>query len=252
MAKALRPVVAGNWKMHGTLASARALAAAVRAGAEAAEASAEVVVCPPHPHLAAVAEVLAGGPVALGAQDCHALPAGAHTGDVSAPMLADCGCRFVILGHSERRAEHHESDGIVRGKALAALEAGLAPILCVGETAAERSAGRAEEVVVVQLAGSLPERFCAEGGIVAYEPVWAIGSGRTPTEPEIAGMHAAIRRALSARFGEAGRTTRILYGGSVKPGNAAAILKLPEVNGALVGGASLEAEAFLSILRALP
>jgi triosephosphate isomerase len=250
MARALRPVIAGNWKMHGTLASARALAAAVRAGVEAAEAAAEVVVCPPHPHLAAVAEVLAGGPVALGAQDCHALPAGAHTGDVSAAMLADCGCRFTIVGHSERRAEHHETDGVVRGKALAALEAGLTPILCVGESAAERAAGRAEEVVVVQLAGSLPEAFCAAGGIIAYEPVWAIGSGRTPTGPEIAAMHAAIRRALAARFGEAGAATRILYGGSVKPENAGAILSLPEVNGALVGGASLSAEAFLAILRA--
>ena len=250
MPNRLRPVVAGNWKMHGTLAAARALAGAVRAGTEAAETGAEVIVCPPHPHLVAVAEVLAGGPVALGAQDCHALPAGAHTGDVSAPMLADCGCRFTIVGHSERRAEHQESDGIVRGKALAALEAGLTPILCVGESAAERAAGRAEEVVVVQLAGSLPDRFCADGGIIAYEPVWAIGSGRTPTEPEIAAMHATIRRALTARFGEAGKAARILYGGSVKPGNAAAILRLPEVNGALVGGASLQAEAFLAILRA--
>jgi triosephosphate isomerase len=250
MTTPIRPMVAGNWKMHGTLDSARTLAAAVRAAAEAAAPPAELVLCPAAPHLAAVAEALAGGPVGLGGQDCHAAAEGAHTGDISAGMLRDAGCGFVILGHSERRAAHAETDAAVRAKAVAALAAGLVPILCVGETLAERAEGRAEQVVVAQLAGSLPDGACAAGAVIAYEPVWAIGTGRTPTPDDIRAMHAAIRGALLARHGAPGRGTRILYGGSVKPGNAAQILGLPEVNGALVGGASLDAEAFLAIARA--
>ena len=246
----VRPLIAGNWKMHGTLAEAQRLAAGVAEGA--AGLGCELLVCPPFPHLAVVGGAIGGGPVALGAQDCHAEGKGAHTGDVSAPMLRDLGARFVILGHSERRANHGESDALVRAKAEAALAAGLTPIVCVGESEAERLAGRAEAVVAGQLAGSLPEGFGAAGGVVAYEPVWAIGTGRTPTEAEIAAIHAMIRQALETRFGAAGSRLRILYGGSMKPSNAAAILALPHVDGGLVGGASLVAADFLAIARAVP
>jgi len=241
-------LIAGNWKMHGGLAMAPELARSVAAGA--AGLTAELLVCPAFPHLALVAEALSGSPVALGAQDCHAAAEGAHTGDVAAAMLAELGCRYVLLGHSERRADHAEEDALIRCKAEAAMAARLRPIVCVGETEAERDAGRAEGVVRAQLAGSLPEGFVAAGGAVAYEPVWAIGTGRTPTERDIAAMHAALRAALLTRFGEAARGVRLLYGGSVKPANAAAILALPEVGGALVGGASLKAEEFLAIARA--
>ena len=245
----VRPLIAGNWKMHGTLREAAALAEAVRAGA-AAVPSVELLVCPPFPYISGVAQALRGGPVAVGGQDCHAAPKGAHTGDVSAPMLKDVGATWVILGHSERRASHGETDAIVRAKAEAALAAGLTPIVCVGESEAERLAGKAEAVVAAQLEGSLPDGFAAAGGVVAYEPVWAIGTGRTPTEAEIAAVHATIRERLAARFGAAGGGLRILYGGSVKPSNAAAILALPNVDGGLIGGASLVAEDFLAIARA--
>jgi triosephosphate isomerase len=247
MTPGVRPLIAGNWKMHGTLASARELATGVATGAAPA---ADLLVCPPFLHLSAVAEALAGSAVALGAQDCHAQPKGAHTGDVSASMLADLGARFVILGHSERRADHGESDAVVLAKAEAALAAGLTPVVCVGESEAQRLAGEAEAVVAGQLAGSLPEGFASAGGVVAYEPVWAIGTGRTPTESDIAAMHGRIRKELEGRFGSAGGTLRILYGGSVKPGNAKAILALPHVDGALVGGASLVAADFLGIAAA--
>ncbi len=248
MTPGVRPLIAGNWKMHGLRADGLALARAVAAGAG--DVAAELLVCPPFTLLAAIAEALSGGPVAVGAQDCHAAPKGAHTGDVSAPMVRDAGARFVILGHSERRADHGESDGLVRAKAEAAIGAGLVPIVCVGESEAQRLAGQAELVVTAQVDGSLPDGFAAAGGVVAYEPVWAIGTGRTPTEAEIAAIHAAIRSGLRTRFGAAGEGMRILYGGSVKPGNAAGILALPHVDGALVGGASLVAEDFLAIARA--
>nr|WP_237182301.1 triose-phosphate isomerase [Roseomonas marmotae] len=248
MTPGVRPLIAGNWKMHGTLDSARELASGVASGVAS---GADLLVCPPFVHLAPVAGVLGGSSVALGAQDCHAAAKGAHTGDVSAPMLADLGARFVILGHSERRSDHGESDAVVLAKAEAALAAGLTPVVCVGESEAQRVAGEAEAVVAGQLAGSLPEGFAAAGGVVAYEPVWAIGTGRTPTEGDIAAMHARIRAELQARFGEAGGKLRILYGGSVKPGNAKAILALPHVDGALVGGASLVAADFLGIAMAV-
>ncbi|WP_176559668.1 triose-phosphate isomerase [Teichococcus rhizosphaerae] len=244
----MRPLIAGNWKMHGTLAEATALAAGVAAGAAG---KAELLVCPPFPHLVPVGEALRGKAVALGAQDCHAAAKGAHTGDVAAPMLKDLGAAYVILGHSERRADHGESDAAVKAKAGAALAAGLVPVVCVGESEAQRVSGEAEAVVAGQLAGSLPEGFAAAGGVVAYEPVWAIGTGRTPTEADIAAMHARIRAELEKAFGEAGRTLRILYGGSVKPGNAKGILALAHVDGALVGGASLKAEDFLGIAAAV-
>lgn len=238
-------LIAGNWKMNGLRGDAAARAAAVVQGA--AGLAAELWLCPPFTALAAVEPVLRGSAVALAAQDCHARPHGAHTGDVSAPMLADAGCRGVILGHSERRAEHGESDAAVCAKVRAAQHAGLIPIVCVGETEAERDAGQAETLVCAQVAASLPEDFT---GVVAYEPIWAIGTGRVPTEADIAAMHAALRRALVQRLGPAGQGVRILYGGSVKPENAAALLHVPEVGGALVGGASLDPAGFLAIARA--
>ncbi len=247
MTPGVRPLIAGNWKMHGTLASARELAAGVASGTVEGP---EVLVCPAFVHLSTVAEALAGKAVALGAQDCHANAKGAHTGDVSAPMLADLGASFVILGHSERRADHGETDAVVKAKTEAALASGLTPVVCVGESEAQRVSGEAEAVVAGQLAGSLPDGFAAVGGVVAYEPVWAIGTGRTPTEEDIAAMHARIRAELEQRFGAAGGKLRILYGGSVKPGNAKAILALPHVDGALVGGASLVVADFLAIAAA--
>ena len=248
MTPGIRPLIAGNWKMHGTLREAVRLAEAVRDGSP----QADLLVCPPFPHLHAVAGALLGSRVATGAQDCHAATKGAHTGDVSAAMLRDVGATFVIIGHSERRADHAEKDAAVLAKVEAALAAGLVPVLCVGETEAERLSGLAEAIVERQLAGSIPYGFVTAGGVVAYEPVWAIGTGRTPTEADIVAIHAAMRRALVERFGPAARTTRLLYGGSVKPGNAAAIMALPEVDGALVGGASLVAEDFLAIAAAVP
>jgi triosephosphate isomerase len=243
-----RQLIAGNWKMNGLTVPGARLAGAIREAA-AAPPPAELLVCPPFTLVSALAHVLLGSAVAVGAQDCHAKPSGAHTGDVSAAMLRDAGAVAVILGHSERRADHGETDDQVRAKAEAALAGGLAPIVCVGETLAEREAGQQDAVVAAQLAGSLPDGFAATG-VVAYEPVWAIGTGKTPTEAEIAAMHAMIRRTLAKRFGAAGEGVRILYGGSVKPSNAAAILALPEVGGALVGGASLVAEDFLAIAAA--
>ncbi|WP_372620097.1 triose-phosphate isomerase [Falsiroseomonas sp.] len=250
----MRPLIAGNWKMHGSMAEAAALAGAVREGA--AGLPAELLVCPTFLHVASVASLLAGSAVAVGGQDCHAAAKGAHTGDVSAPMLRDAGASHVILGHSERRTDHAETDAAVRAKAEAAAAAGLVPVVCVGETEAERLAGQAEAVVARQLAESLPDGFAGTGapagaaGIIAYEPVWAIGTGRTPTEADIGALHGFIRERLAARFGAAGQGMRILYGGSMKPGNAKAILALPNVDGGLVGGASLVAADFLAIARA--
>ncbi len=250
MTPGVRPLIAGNWKMHGLRDDGLVLARAVAEGAGGAK-GAELLVCPPVTLLREVAAALeGGGAVAAGGQDCHPAAKGAHTGDVSAPMLRDAGARFVILGHSERRADHGEGDAAVLAKAEAAMAAGLVPIVCVGESEAERLAGEAEAVVTRQLDGSLPDGFAEAGGVVAYEPVWAIGTGRTPTESDIAAMHAAIRSRLRARFGEAGGRLRILYGGSVKPANAKPILALENVDGALVGGASLVAVDFLTIAAA--
>ncbi|MBW6399893.1 triose-phosphate isomerase [Roseomonas sp. HJA6] len=237
----MRPLIAGNWKMHGTLREAATLAEGVRAGADGLKA--ELLVCPPFPYIHGVAAAMLGQPVAVGGQDCHLVVKGAHTGDVAAPMLRDCGATYVILGHSERRADHDETDAVVKAKAVTAIAHDLIPIVCVGETLAQREAGEAEAVVRAQIAGSLPDGFAAAGGVVAYEPVWAIGTGKTPTEADIAAIHAALRAAV-------GPATRLLYGGSVKPGNAAAILGLPNVDGALVGGASLVPDDFLAIARA--
>ncbi len=235
-------LVAGNWKMNGLRADGIALANAVARRAKELHAC-ELLVCPPATLLASVGEALAGSDVRLGGQDCHAAPSGAFTGCVSAEMLRDAGCSHVILGHSERRHGCGENDADVRAKALAARRAGLVAIICVGETRAEREAGRAAEIVSGQLAGSLPEGATPDKLIVAYEPIWAIGTGLTPTTADITEIHAAIRRHIPAG-------TRILYGGSVNPKNAAEILALAEVDGALVGGASLKADDFWAIVQA--
>ncbi len=250
MTPGIRPLIAGNWKMNGDWRSARDLAEALRAAAPGLDAA--LLVCPPFLHVQPVAAALLGSPVAVGGQDCHARNSGAHTGDIAAPMLRDAGATHVILGHSERRADHAESSAQVRAKTEAALAAGLTPVVCVGETEAERLAGEHEAVVGRQLEESLPLGFITSGGIVAYEPVWAIGTGRTPTEDDIAAMHRFMRHALVNSWGPTAQITRLLYGGSVKPSNAAAILALPDVDGALVGGASLVAADFLAIARAVP
>ena len=239
----MRQLIAGNWKMNGTTAEAAALASALKAGSS----GCDLLVCPPATQLCAVAAALAGSPVAVGGQDCHQDPNGAHTGDISATMLRDAGASWVILGHSERRADHAETDERVREKVVAAVAAGLAPIVCVGETNDQRSAGKHTEVVGWQLAGSLPDGF---QGVVAYEPVWAIGSGKSATEADVEEMHAFIRGELVRQFPAHGAGLRILYGGSVKPSNAASLLALPDVGGALVGGASLVAADFLAIAAA--
>ena len=246
----VRPLVAGNWKMNGIKASLGEIAA-IRAGAERGEAGvAEIAICPPATLLAHAASALTGSAVALGGQDCHDKPNGAFTGDIAAEMLKDAGCAYVIVGHSERRAAHGESDAAVKAKAEAALRAGLAAIVCVGETRAERDAGEALAVVSGQLRGSLPDGATPASVVVAYEPVWAIGTGLTPTAADVAEMHEAIRALLVERLGETGGRTRILYGGSVKPSNAGELLGLPNVDGALVGGASLKAADFLAIAGA--
>ncbi len=240
-----RPLVAGNWKMNGLQASAAELARIVTGARELT--GVEIMVCPPATLLAAFAAAVAGSPVRVGAQDCHAEPAGAFTGDLSAEMLRDAGASAVIVGHSERRTYHEETDADVRKKALAARRAGLLAIVCVGETRAEREEGRALAVVGTQLDGSLPDGATAENLVVAYEPVWAIGSGLTPTPGDVAEMHGFIRKRLGERFGAQGQGMRILYGGSVKPANAKELMGVADVDGALVGGASLKADEFLAI-----
>jgi len=241
----MRQLIAGNWKMHTLTAEAFGLAQAVAAGSGGLPA--DLLVCPPFVHLTRVVGALAGSVVAVGGQDCHAAAQGAHTGDVAAPMLRDVGATAVILGHSERRQNHSESDATVCAKTLAAVAAGLLPIVCVGETEADREDERQDAVVAAQLTASLPDGFA---GVIAYEPVWAIGTGKNATEADVAAMHGFIRRHLRAQIGAAGASIRILYGGSVRPTNAAALLAVPDVGGALVGGASLKAEDFLAIARA--
>ncbi|MBV1706590.1 MAG: triose-phosphate isomerase [Hyphomicrobiales bacterium] len=240
-----RKLIAGNWKMNG-LNAALAEITAIGAGVAALGARApDVLVCPPFTLISSAAR----GEVAIGAQDCHIGVSGAHTGDISSVMLKDAGAGSVIVGHSERRADHGEDDALVRAKAEAALAAGLRTIICVGETRAEREAGTAYAVVARQIAGSVP--FAAQGTIViAYEPVWAIGTGLTPTNDDIAAMHGAIRAELARSDAARAAVTQILYGGSVKPGNAREILALADVDGALVGGASLKAADFLGIINA--
>jgi len=240
---ARRPLVAGNWKMNGLAASIGQLKTVIAGAGDLPKV--ELMVCPPATLIASFAAAAHGTPVLIGGQDCHALASGAYTGDISAEMLKDAGASAVIVGHSERRQYHRETDADVRAKALAARRAGLMPIVCVGETRPQREAGHAVDVVATQLQGSLPDG--APDFVVAYEPVWAIGTGLTPMPADVAEIHRAIREHLAARFGAAGQGTRILYGGSVNPKNAAELLAVENVEGALVGGASLKAEDFLAI-----
>lgn len=246
------PLIVGNWKMN--LGRADAIALVEDLAEMALPATAKVTVCPPAPLIWPVADRLsalqATDRIGLGAQDCHARLSGAHTGDVSVAMLAEAGCGIVILGHSERRADHGEADSDIRAKALTVQAYGLSPLVCVGETLEARESGRAESVVAQQLAGALPD--LPERLTVAYEPVWAIGTGRTATAADIDAMHRAIRAGLAERYGEAGKAVQILYGGSVKPGNAHEILAVPDVGGVLVGGASLVAADFVGIAWAAP
>jgi triosephosphate isomerase len=247
-----RKLIAGNWKMNGLRADGTALAAAVARHANAATPpGCDLLVCPPFTLLDPVGSELAGSAVMLGGQDCHPASSGPHTGDISAVMLKDAGCSHVILGHSERRADHGEDDALIRAKAEAALAAGLIPVICIGETEAERDAGRALDVAVSQLRLSMPEAAKQKGAVVeiAYEPVWAIGTGRTPSTADVAEMHGALRRALTGLVWEP-QAVRLLYGGSVKPSNAAELMAVPDVDGALVGGASLKAEDFWAIAQA--
>ena len=241
----MRQLIAGNWKMNGLQADTAAILNPVRAGASGL--ACDLLVCPPFTQIMTTAHILVGTSIAVGGQDCHTAEKGAHTGDISPAMLRDAGATWVILGHSERRADHGESDALVQAKARAAIAAGLKPIVCVGETEAQRTSGRQNTVVGSQLAGSLPPGFA---GVVAYEPVWAIGTGKTATEADVAAMHLFIRETLVKQLGPAGNDLLILYGGSVRPANAASLLAVPHVGGALVGGAALKAEDFLGIARA--
>lgn len=241
-----RKLAAGNWKMNGTKASLAELSAIPAAAGN----SAEVLICPPATLIALAADSTPN--IAIGGQDCHAAPSGAHTGDLSAAQLADAGASYVILGHSERRADHGETDTQVRDKTRAAWESGLTAVVCVGETLEEREHANTLEIIGGQLAGSIPDGATAHRLVVAYEPVWAIGTGKVPTMDQIAEVHGFIRARLERRFGAGvGRSTRILYGGSVKPSNAVEIFAVPNVDGALVGGASLKAADFGPIIEAL-
>lgn len=244
----MRKLAAGNWKMNGTMASLSEVSALLAAHPAP---GCDMLLCPPATLISAMAARAGGTALAVGGQDCHARPSGAHTGDISAAMLADAGASHVILGHSERRGDHGETDADVHAKTEAAWAAGLVAVVCVGETEAERDARQTLEVVARQLAASLPDGATAENTVIAYEPVWAIGTGRTPTLEEIAEVHRTIRARLTARFGDAAAGMRLLYGGSVKPSNAAQIFALDDVNGALVGGASLKASDFGAIVAAL-
>ncbi|MGQ0741612.1 MAG: triose-phosphate isomerase [Alphaproteobacteria bacterium] len=247
----MRQLIAGNWKMNGLRAALAEIRALDRALSEQPAHSA-VLICPPATLIAEAARAITVGRLAIGAQDCHPEPAGAFTGDLSAEMLRDAGATHVIVGHSERRQYHGESSAEVAAKAAAANRAGLTAIVCVGETEEQRDAKKAVSVVTSQLGRSVPSGFPAQSLIVAYEPVWAIGTGRTPTNAQIAEMHAAARDALDKRFGVEAAKIRILYGGSVKPANAKELLSIANVDGALVGGASIKASDFLGIIRAAP
>jgi triosephosphate isomerase len=250
MARTRQPLIAGNWKMNGLKADALALAKGVADGVkQAGWRDREVLVCPPATLVMAVAEAVKGSGVLVGGEDCHAKPSGAHTGDISAEMLRDAGASHVIVGHSERRTDHGETDAIVRAKAEAAWRAGLLPIVCIGETLAEREAGKTLAVLETQLKGSVPSGATAAKLVVAYEPVWAIGTGKTLTTAEVAAAHAHIRKELEGLLSDAA-AVRLLYGGSVKGSNAAELLAAGDVDGALVGGASLKVDEFLAIAKA--
>lgn len=243
---AMRTLIAGNWKMNGLRASIREIDAML-AGLGDGHEGVEALICPPFTLIATMSKMAAGSPLKIGAQDCHTGIAGAHTGDISATMLKDAGTSHVILGHSERRSDHGELSAQINTKTIAALDAGLVPIVCVGESLADREAGLTERVVLGQLDASLPREAADRDFVVAYEPIWAIGTGHTATSEQIGEVHLAIRSALVKRFGSHGNMVPILYGGSMKPGNAKDILGVEHVNGGLIGGASLKADDFLAI-----
>lgn len=249
--RAIRPLVAGNWKMNGLKASlAEVTKLKGLLASQTPAPAADVMICPPATLVAALAAEAKGSTIQVGCQDCHAKASGAHTGDIAAEMLADAGATAVIVGHSERRTDHGETDAIVRAKAEAAHRAGLVAIVCLGETAAQRKGGETLDIVASQLAGSLPDASTAANTIVAYEPVWAIGTGLTPTTADVAEVHATLRRLLETRFGSEGARMRLLYGGSVKAANAKELMGVAHVDGALVGGASLKADDFFGIITA--
>jgi len=251
MTPAIRPLLAGNWKMNGT-GSALATLDAIAAGVAGMPDVFDTLLCPPATLVHRAAFATKTSRIQIGGQDCHTAQAGAHTGDVSADMLADCGVRFVIVGHSERRADHAETDDLVCRKALAAIASGLTAIVCIGETGAEKAQGKTLAVVERQLLKSVPDSATAQNVVIAYEPVWAIGTGLTPTVEDVASVHRFMRDHLVARFGAEGAGMRLLYGGSVKGANAHQLMGIDHVDGALVGGASLRAEDFLAIARAFP
>ncbi len=245
---ARKMMIAGNWKMNGLLADGVALAQEIKVDVKAKKRNCEFVVCPPFTLLGAVKKALKGCRVALGAQDCHFEEKGAHTGDISPEMLLDCGCTYVILGHSERRADHGETSELVCKKAKAAYKAGLKTIICIGETLAQREKGETIDICSKQILESVPNDATAADTVIAYEPVWAIGTGKTPTAQDVEDVHAAVRKVLAKKLGRAqANKMRILYGGSVKPSNAKELLSLPDVDGGLIGGASLKAADFMAI-----
>lgn len=246
----IRPLVAGNWKMNGTRASLDQIKAIAEGVKGELAAKVETLICPPATLLYVATALCDDSPLAIGAQDCHQKQSGAHTGDISAEMIADCFCTHVVIGHSERRTDHAESDALVKAKTEAAYAAELVAIVCIGETGEERKSGKTLDVLRRQLAESLPDAATAANTVIAYEPVWAIGTGLTPTAADVEEAHAFMRRELVARFGAEGGKMRILYGGSVKPSNAKELMGIANVDGALIGGASLKAEDFLAIYRA--
>ncbi|WP_209596103.1 triose-phosphate isomerase [Ruegeria sp. HKCCSP351] len=244
-----RKLAAGNWKMNGTGAALSELEALCKSHPDA---SVDILICPPATLLSRAADTVRGSAVTIGGQDCHAASAGAHTGDISAEMLLDAGATSVILGHSERRVDHEEHDEDIRAKACAAMDAGLKAIICVGESLEQREAANTLDIIGGQMSGSIPDQATGENLIIAYEPIWAIGTGKVPTLDEIGEVHDFIRARLERRFGEGvGRSVRLVYGGSVKPSNAAEIFAVSNVDGALVGGASLKARDFTGIIQAL-
>lgn len=244
-------LIAGNWKMNASQEMAAGLIGDIKAGPP--PNNVEMLVCPPFPYLSSAVASASGSSIHVGAQTCHSAGSGAHTGDVSTRMLKDVGCSHVIVGHSERRTDHGETDAQVMAQASAAIDAGLVAVICVGETEAERDAGSTLDVVATQIAGSLPNAATDTNAVIAYEPVWAIGTGRTPTTGEVQDVHAAIRANIAAKLGQdVADGMRILYGGSMKPTNAEELLALPDVDGGLIGGASLKAEDFLGIANSAP
>ena len=247
-----KTLIAGNWKMNGLSEDGQALAKGVALEAKkAARKDCEFLICPPFTLLGLAKKAIKGSRVMLGAQDCHFAEKGAHTGDISPVMLKDAGCQYVIVGHSERRIDHYESDELVQKKAAAAIAAGLKVIICIGETEAERDAGKTIDICTAQINGSVPECSTAQNTVIAYEPVWAIGTGRTPTTAEVEDVHAAIRKVIGKKLGRANANKmRILYGGSMKPSNAKELLALPDVDGGLIGGASLKVADFMAIAEA--